>query len=118
MLPATPIAHKSPATHSAPMAQRRSVKRISVSHSRPRPLPPASSASSRRLRRAAFGLTPRYDSSTGTRSSLVKMRMHTPMLVVNASSRITAMSITISTAKPTTLVSSAVSPAKNRRRKV
>ena len=78
----------------------------------------SSSAAARTLRAAARGLTPVYDKATGTSSSLVKMRMHTPTLVATASPWMTGMSITISTAKPTTLVSSAARPAMNRRRKV
>ena len=46
------------------------------------------------------------------------MRTATPMLAVIASSRMTGMSITISTAKPTASARSAVSPARNRRRNV
>ncbi|MNE98661.1 hypothetical protein D3C80_1972120 [compost metagenome] len=54
----------------------------------------------------------------GMRISLVKISTDTPMLVVSARSRITGISTIISTAKPTTLASSAVSPAMNKRRKV
>ncbi|MCY1458753.1 hypothetical protein D9M71_761640 [compost metagenome] len=68
--------------------------------------------------RAAFLLTPRYDSETGINRSLVKIRTATPMLVVRARSRITGISMITSTAKPTMLVSSAVSPVRNKRRKV
>ncbi|MNF17503.1 hypothetical protein D3C80_2210420 [compost metagenome] len=58
------------------------------------------------------------DSSTGIRIRLVKISTATPMLAVSASSRITGMSMIASTAKPTTSASSAVTPARNRRRKV
>ena len=55
---------------------------------------------------------------TGINTSLVKISTVIPMLVVRAKSRITGISMITSTAKPTMLVSSAVRPAMNRRRKV
>ena len=48
----------------------------------------------------------------------MKISTATPRLAVSARSWMTSMSITISTAKPTASASSAVSPARNRRRKV
>ena len=48
----------------------------------------------------------------------MKISTATPMEAATASSRITWMSITSSTAKPTASASRAVSPARNRRRKV
>ncbi|MNP71558.1 hypothetical protein D3C76_1679590 [compost metagenome] len=68
--------------------------------------------------RAAFLLTPRYDSATGISSNLVKISTATPMLVVRARSRITGISMITSTANPTILVNSAVRPVRNKRRKV
>ena len=71
-----------------------------------------------RLRSAALGLTPTKDSSTGSSTRLVNTSTATPMLALAASSWMTRMSISASTAKPTASHSSAVRPATNRRRKV
>jgi hypothetical protein len=54
----------------------------------------------------------------GSSTRLVKISTATPMLAVMARSWITWMSMTISTAKPTASASSAVMPARKRRRKV
>ncbi|MOA35982.1 hypothetical protein D3C78_1574790 [compost metagenome] len=97
----------------------RSVKRSRPRQTRPKIPCPASPAWSLAIAmRAALALTPRYDNATGINSNLVKMSTATPMLVVRARSRITGMSMMTSTAKPTILVNSAVSPVRNRRRNV
>jgi hypothetical protein len=54
----------------------------------------------------------------GSRIRFVKISTATPSDAATASSRMTWMSITSSTAKPTASASSAVSPARNRRRNV
>ncbi|MNT39400.1 hypothetical protein D3C72_1756430 [compost metagenome] len=71
-----------------------------------------------RLRCAAPALTPVKENRIGSRTRLVKISAAMPMLAVMARSWITRISMTISTAKPTASASSAVSPARIRRRKV
>jgi hypothetical protein len=75
----------------------RSARREAVEHDHRR------RAACRRLRAPRAGcarrlaLTPVYESSTGSSSRFVKISTATPMLAVSASSRMTGMSITIST---------------------
>ncbi|MNV26289.1 hypothetical protein D3C71_1174070 [compost metagenome] len=113
-----PPTASSPATPTAMAAQRRSVNLSRKHHNTPMPRPRSSLFSARKLRSAAFRLTPQYDSSTGSSTRLVKISTATPMLAVTARSWITGMSISINTANPTASASNAVRPARNNRRKV